>query len=649
MGPHVSRIRNFAIISHVDHGKSTLADRFLELTGTVEARKMHPQYLDQMDLEQERGITIKMQPVRMLWHPKVPSSKDQIPNKFQNSNSSNSERLELGALNLALANLAQEFVLNLIDTPGHADFSYEVSRALAAVEGAILLVDATQGVQAQTLAVLHVAQEEDLCIIPVINKIDLAGAMIHEAVEELVAVVGCAPGDVLKISAKTGEGVREVLEAIIERIPPPDEGRHPRSRALIFDSHFNAFRGVIAHVRVFDGAFSRGDAVRTCATRAAAEILELGYFTPALKEAERLAAGAIGYIATGLKEPDAIRVGDTITEFKYLNIEISKVEPLPGYREPTPMVFASIYPEDADEYERLLDALKKIKLNDAALSFEPEASDALGRGFRAGFLGMLHMEIVGERLKREYGLRMIVTTPSVAYRVAHPDGREGFVYSAARFPDLRDGIIAKEPWVRLDVVTPPKFLGNVMRLLVHTRGKYVRQDSVGLERLTIVYEVPLKDILTDFFDRLKSVSEGYASFGYELLEYRRGDLVRLDILVAGEREEALSQVVPSERAYHEGRAVAEKLKTLLPKQLFPVSIQACLGGRVIARETIPALRKDVTGYLYGGDRTRKMKLWKKQKRGKKRLEAEGRIEIPPHVYLELMNPVTTRPKGRGTR
>ncbi len=634
----MDEIRNFVIVAHIDHGKSTLADRFLELTGTVEKRKMREQFLDQMDLEREKGITIKMQPVRMMYHPdgsyQLPASSHQ---------QSGSRKLEAGSWQYQSSS---EYILNLIDTPGHVDFYYEVSRALAAVEGAILLVDATQGMQAQTIANLNLAREEGLAIIPVINKIDLPGARIRECEEELANVLGCRAEDILKISAKSGEGVEGVLEEVVRRVPPPNVMKFKylntessgAARALIFDSHFDSFRGVVAHVRVFEGSFLDTDKVTMLATGADTEIMELGYFLPALVQAKSLKAGEIGYIATGLKEPEAIRVGDTIAKLKVQssNVKTDGAEPLPGYREPKPVVFASIYPEDADDYTKLRDALRKIKLNDASIFFEPESSDALGRGFRAGFLGLLHMEIAGERLSREYKLELIFTTPSVAYQILFKNGKEEYIYSPSRLPDGSETVGIKEPWVRLEVITPQKFLGGVMSLLSSSRGSFVAEDYLGRDRLMITYEMPLKDILVDFFDDLKSVTEGYGSFSYELLGYRKSDLGRLDILIAGEREEALSQVVPEDMTYDEARKTVQKLKELLPKQLFAVSIQAAASGRVIARETIPALKKDVTGYLYGGDRTRKMKLWKKQQRGKKRLEKAGRVKIPPDVFLKLL-------------
>ncbi|RJQ37772.1 elongation factor 4 [Candidatus Parcubacteria bacterium] len=594
-------IRNFVIISHVDHGKSTLADRLLELTGAVERRRMREQFLDQMELEREKGITIKMQPVRMLWQPR-------------------------GA--------EPPYMLNLIDTPGHVDFSYEVSRALAAVEGAILLVDATQGIQAQTLANLELARREGLAIVPAVNKIDLPAARPDEVAEEIASLLEMPAADVLRISGKTGAGVPELLAAMVRAVPPPSaraDKPAPMPRALIFDSHFDPYRGVIAHVRVTDGTFRHGAKVWMAATRTTVELMEIGTFAPELKAGTELGAGEIGYFATGLKEADAVRVGDTV-----LGEMGADAWRFPGYREPAPMVFASLYPEDADMYERLLDALKKIRLNDAALSFEPESSDALGRGFRAGFLGMLHMEIVAERLRREYGIALVTTIPSVAYRVIRINGAEEFIYAAGKFPDLHAVREVREPWVRLEIITPQRFMGSILELVRKVRGTPGDQRYLGGDRMHITAEAPLRDVLVDFFDALKSATEGYASLSYEPIGERLGDLVRLDIVIADEREDALAQVVPSERAYQAGRAIVAKLKELLPKALFPIPLQAAANGRIIARETIPALKKDVTGYLYGGDRTRKMKLWKKQQRGKKRLTERGRVEIPPDVFLQIL-------------
>ncbi|MEK7108692.1 MAG: translation elongation factor 4 [Patescibacteria group bacterium] len=624
----MERIRNFVIISHVDHGKSTLADRFLELTGTVEKRKMREQFLDQMDLERERGITIKMQPVRMVYQNQNSKS------KFKN----NPPQADTKILPFDF------YILNLIDTPGHADFTYEVSRALAAVEGAILLVDATQGIQAQTVANLELARREGLALLPAVNKIDLPAARVEEVEGELVRELGCDRGDVLKISAKTGEGVAALLEAIVGRIPPPRvRGGGPTRtgavpRALIFDSHFDPFHGIIAHVRVFEGLFQKGDSINFIATERRADVLELGYFSPALQPAGTLGAGEIGYIATGLKQPEAVRVGDTVVNSRTQEAgsKAVEIEPLPGYEEPRPVVFASFYPEDPEAFEKLRESLAKAQLNDGAISFAPESSPSLGRGFRVGCLGMLHLEIAGERLRREYGLAVVVTSPSVAYRLeGGPYGEGTLVSSAARVPDGGYRAIA-EPWARVEVYTPQRSLGAVMELLRQARAVGIEHHYRGEARLAVAADVPLADILADFSDALKRVTEGYGSFRYELVGYRPGDLVRLDILIADRREEALSRVVPRDRAYREGRAIIEKLKALLPRQLFAVSIQAAAAGRILARETLPALKKDVTGYLYGGDRTRKMKLWKKQKRGKARLEIRGRVVIPSDVFLQLL-------------
>lgn len=619
----------------------------MELTGTIEKRKMREQFLDMHPLEKERGITIKMQPVRMIFRPKM--QKANI--KMQSDNLKFKTNPPLADTKIFTFDF---YILNLIDTPGHVDFSYEVSRALAAVEGAILLVDATKGIQAQTLAHLHLAQKERLTIIPVINKIDLPSAEVEKTEKELKTILPgfseasalnseMSPPKVFRISAKTGEGVEELLRAVVETIPPPRTATditwtaadRPQLsavlRALVFDSLFDPYLGIIAFVRIFEGRVSRGEKIRFLATGAEAEALEIGIFSPERTPRDGLSAGEIGYIATGIKEPEKVRVGDTITAQG-----LSAVQALPGYQEPKPMVFASLYPKDADEYEKLRDALKKIKLNDASIFFEPESSDALGRGFRVGFLGMLHMEIIGERIRREYGLEVIFSSPSVAYLIKKSRGGDEYVYSASRLPEEHLIAEIQEPWVKVEIITPQKFLGSVLKLLQSTRGNYLSQNYLGSERLAITYEAPLKDILTDFFDKLKSVTEGYGSLGYEWLEYRKGDLSRLDVLIAGEKKEALSDIVPRQKVYEEGRRIVEKLKELLPKQLFSVSIQASSGGRIIARETLPALKKDVTGYLYGGDRTRKMKLWKKQQKGKQKLKEMGRVEIPPEVFLKML-------------
>ncbi len=639
-------IRNFVIIAHIDHGKSTLADRMLELTGTVERRKMRAQFLDMNPLEREKGITIKMQPVRMIWrmpnHAEIPNPKSQIPNKSQDPNSENSKRLEFGACNLEFADSKQEFVLNLIDTPGHADFSYEVSRSLAAVEGAILLVDATQGVQAQTLANLYLAQQEGLTIIPVVNKIDLPSSEKEKTIEELSALVGCSPNDVYAISAKEGTGVEPLLSAIIEKVPPPkaaSDGATPHDmplRALVFDSKYDPYLGVIAHVRIMDGTLQRGDRIYFMATDTGAEALEVGIFAPARSPGESLQKGEIGYVATGIKEPERVRVGDTITTYG-AGTKKQSVTALPGYREVAPVVFASLFPEDQDDYEDMRDALGKLRLEDAAFTFTPEDAGALGRGFRAGFLGLLHMEIVAERLRREYGLELALSRPSVAFRVTWQDADKEAVtiYSASRLPPSNEIAHIAEPWARVEMVLPSRFLGAVTSLVIGAQGVITRAETLAGDRLHVEAEAPLREVIVDFYDRLKSISQGFASFSYTLIGYRAGDLVRLDILVAGEEQAVLGEVMPSARAYDVGRQRLAALKELLPKELFAVALQASVDGRIIARETIPALKKDVTSHMYGGDRTRKMKLWKKQQRGKKWLKETGRVTIPPDVFFKL--------------
>lgn len=615
---YCEKIRNFSIIAHIDHGKSTLADRFLELTGTIEQRKMRSQYLDQMPLEQERGITIKMTPVRM--------------------------RYILDGT---------EYILNLIDTPGHVDFTYEVSRALAAVEGAILLVDATQGVQAQTLANLHLAQKERLVIIPVINKIDLPSADVVRTEAEIREILPDF-GEILKISAKEGAGIAKLLEEIIYRVPPPDattkifedgpladSAGSPQAetqtaaaalRALVFDSEYDPYQGIIAHIRIVEGEIKKGERIRCIATRSEGEALEVGFFIPERKSSPILRSGEIGFIATGMKTAEEVRVGDTITLVKCPYI----VKPLPGYREPVPMMFVSFFPENQDDYEDLRDAFRKIKLEDSALFFESEDSPALGRGFRVGFLGMLHVEIIAERLEREYGLRVIPTNPSVGFRVHLKNGGTRMVYSAARMPERHEYVKIEEPWTAVEVITPPRFLGALTSLVHSRKGTIISTSTLAGDRLLVKFEAPLREIITDFHDALKNASEGYASMGYELTEYREGILTRLDIVVAGERVAAFSEVVARDDAYHIGRERVEKLKMALPQALFPIALQAVADGRVLARATIPALKKDVTGYLYGGDRTRKMKLWKKQQKGKKRLKESGRVEIPAEVFLKMI-------------
>ncbi len=594
-----SQIRNFCIIAHIDHGKSTLADRFLELTGTVQMRQMKAQYLDQMDLERERGITIKLQPVRMHY---------------------------------TLNGITHE--LNLIDTPGHVDFSYEVSRSLAAVEGAILLVDATKGIQAQTLANLHFAQKQGLTIIPAVNKVDMVNARTAQVKEELSYLLGVEEREILEISGKTGYHVKELLERVIELVPPPiSTATDKNTHAIIFDSTFDAYKGVIAFIRVMSGSIRQNDKILAWAMQARADALEVGYFAPQLTAAKQLDMGQIGYVATGLKDPGQIRVGDTLT---LANTDPAVFKPLEGYREIRPMVFASFFPENGEQYDELKDALSKLQLTDAALQYEPESSAGLGRGFRLGFLGMLHVEIVSERLHREFDLKLIVTTPSVQYDVEKNDGTIMPIRSAAMLPDPTHWKKIAEPIVALEIIMPVQYMGAVMELVATIRNAYVATEYIGVETAVLKYNVPLSEIVTDFYDKLKSVSQGYASMSYEPAGTEVYDLVRLDILVAGELVEPFSRIVPRDQAPYIGRQMVAKLKEVLPKQWFEIILQAALGGKIIARETISALRKDVTGYLYGGDVTRKMKLLKKQSEGKKRMKAEGRVQIPHDVFLKML-------------
>src|SRR3989338_858372 len=562
-------IRNFCIIAHIDHGKSTLADRFLELTKTVEKRKMHEQYLDTMELERERGITIKLQPVRMAY--------------------------ELDG---------QKYTLNLIDTPGHVDFSYEVSRSLAAVEGAILLVDASKGVQAQTLANLHLAQQQGLKIIPVLNKIDLPNARTGQVKEELAYLLAIEPEDVLEVSAKNGTNVEQVLERIVTEVEPPKEVQPPNIlKALIFDSTFDAYKGVIAFVRVFEGSIKKGDKIMAFATKVKIDVLETGYFSPNLTASDiGMSSGEIGYIATGLKDPGQIRVGDTVTNLQGLTL-YKEFKPLPGYKEPRPMVFASFFPEKSEDHDLLKDALSKLKLTDASLIYEPESSVGLGRGFRLGFLGMLNVEIISERLKREFGLSLIISSPSVEYLVEMKNGEKIKIRSAAMLPDFSKINSIAEPIVALEILTPSAYMGNVMELVSSVRSIYNRTDYLGKGTVLLKYDVPLAEVITDFYDKLKSVSSGYASMGHELKEMRTDKLVRLDIFISGELVEPFSKILHEKNAYYEGRMMAAKLKETIPPQWFEVAIQAAIGGKIIARETIRARRKDVTIYLYGGDVT----------------------------------------------
>lgn len=593
-------IRNFVIIAHIDHGKSTLADRLLELTKTIPKEKMKAQYLDMMDLERERGITIKMQPVRMSY-----------------------------ILN------SKPYILDLIDTPGHVDFSYEVSRSLAAVEGAVLLVDATKGVQAQTIANLELAKKQKLIIIPAINKIDSPQARIEETKLEIANLLNIQKEEIFLISAKEGTNVEMLLHCVIEKVAEPKGDPQRPFRALIFDSKYDTYKGVVAYVRVFDGEIKAGEKIYLLAAGAESEIKELGYFRPELHPCSRLSAGEIGYIATGIKEPGKVRVGDTIINSKFKTQNSKLPEPLPGYKEPKPMVFASIYPQEADDYDLLKDALSKLKLSDASLTFEPERREFLGRGFRCGFLGTLHAEILSERLRREFSLNIVISNPSVLYSVLKKEGGEFLIKSASDWPKTFELAKIKEPWVRLEIITPSNYLGKCLEILEGTEGKYIETKYISQERILLSYDVPLRDIIIGFYDKLKGQTQGFASMNYEVVDWRQSDLVKLEILIAGEKEEAFSRIVSRDSAYQEGKKMVERLKEILPAQLFSVPLQAAIENQVIARETIKAKRRDVIAPLYGGDYTRKRKLLEKQKKGKKELKERGRIRIPPQVFFEV--------------
>lgn len=595
-----SKIRNFSIIAHIDHGKSTLADRLLEFTKTVEKRKMKEQLLDTMELERERGITIKLQPARMEH---------------------------------------DGYILNLIDTPGHIDFNYEVSRSLAAVEGALLLVDASQGVQAQTLGNLYLAMEQNLVIIPVINKIDLPNARAEDTKAEIVNLLGCEEEDIILTSAKTGEGVDKILQAIINRIPAPQGKLDTAPRALIFDSKYDDYKGVIAFVRIIDGSFKSDKKIKMLATKASSEVLEVGYFKPEMvghPQGTPLQTGEIGYIVTGLKDIEGCRVGDTIT-----SQESKDTKSLPGYKEVKPMVFAGLFPKEGTNYNQLREAMLKLKLSDAALNFEPERSEALGIGFRCGFLGLLHLEITKERLEREHNIGLIITTPSVAYKVFTTDGKEQIIKSALDLPDSSRIDYIEEPWVKVDIITPEKYIGGIMKLVTEKRGEYKNTEYLktsSLERVILHYKLPLSAILVDFFDKLKSISSGYASLNYEILNYRKADVVRMDILVAEEPIGAFASLVYRDEAYRAGRSIVKSLKEAIPRQMFEIKIQAALGAKIIAAERIPPMRKDVIAKLYGGDVTRKRKLLEKQKKGKKKMKAigRGRVDIPTDAFLKVL-------------
>jgi GTP-binding protein LepA len=585
-------IRNFSIIAHIDHGKSTLADRILQLTDTVAARDMRAQLLDSMELERERGITIKAQAVRVTW---------------------------------------KGHQLNLIDTPGHVDFTYEVSRSLQACEGALLVVDAAQGIEAQTLANAYLAIENNLDIVPVVNKIDLPAADPDGAAAEIADLIGDDAPNVLRISAKTGQGVDAVLDAIVERIPPPTGDPDAPARALIFDSSYDQYRGVVAFVRVVDGVFRPREHLRAMALGTRFEAQEIGFMTPVMRPVDELLAGEVGYVITGLKDVSELRVGDTLTAEKH-----GAAEPLPGYKDVKPMVFAGLFPTDSDDYPELRDALERLKLNDAALFYEPETSQALGFGFRCGFLGLLHMEIVRERLEREFDLDLLVTAPNVAYRVRGLNDSEWVeVHTPSDLPDAFEEV--EEPYIKASIIVPKEFVGAVMELNNDRRGRFDHMEYLSPERVHLTYELPLAEIVLDYYDQLKSRTRGYASFDYDVTGFQPGNLARVDILVGGEPVDALSLIIHREFAYDRGRSLVEKLREEIPRQMFDVAIQAAIGARVIARETVKARRKDVLAKCYGGDVSRKRKLLEKQKAGKKRMKQVGGVEVPQEAFLAVLN------------
>ena len=592
------RIRNFSIIAHIDHGKSTIADRLLQLTGSIDERKMHEQLLDNMDIERERGITIKSQAVRMNY-----KAKD-----------------------------GNEYILNLIDTPGHVDFNYEVSRSLAACEGALLVVDAAQGVEAQTLANVYLALEDNLEILPVINKIDLPSARPQEVKDEIEEVIGIEAQDAPCVSAKTGLNMEDVLEIIVNKIPAPSGDASLPAKALIFDSVYDNYKGALAYVRMFDGVIKKGDVISTMSNGKEYEIVEIGYFKPGgYVEADMLSAGEVGYISASIKRVSDIRVGDTIT----LKNNPTK-EALPGYKEVKSMVYAGIFPADGTEYEELKEALEKLKLNDASLHFELETSSALGHGFRCGFLGLLHMEIIEERLEREYDLNLITTAPSVIYKVYKKNGEVLELYNPSELPSPSDIDYIEEPIAKTEIITPKEYVGNIFELCEQRRGNYLNMKYIDANRVMLVYDIPLNEIIYDFFNSLKSRTKGYASFEYNITEYRRANLSKLDILLNGEVVDALSFIVNREKAETRGRKMVEKLKEIIPRQLFEVPIQAAIGGKVVARETVRAMRKDVLAKCYGGDITRKKKLLEKQKEGKKKMRKVGTVELPQDAFMSVL-------------
>ncbi len=597
MASPAQNIRNFSIIAHIDHGKSTLADRILEITGAVDARDHRPQLLDSMDLERERGITIKAQAVRVEYR-----AKD-----------------------------GQLYRLHLIDTPGHVDFTYEVSRSLAACDGALLLVDASQGVEAQTVANTYLAVDSGLELIPAMNKIDLPGAEPERVAGEISELIGIDPDGVIRISAKTGDGVTELLEALVAQVPPPEGDLDAPPRALIFDSEFDQYRGVVAYVRVVDGTLRKDDAIVAMQTGTHAEIDEIGFFGPDMTPVNALHAGEVGYVITGIKDVSHLRVGDTLTTKAN-----AASDPLPGYREIKPMVFCGLFPVETNQFPDLRDALEKLELNDAALTWEPETSEALGFGFRCGFLGLLHMDIVRERLEREYDLELLATAPTVEYDVTLTDGSEVVVHSPSDMPDRAEIAAIEEPYIRATILTPKEHVGAVMELCQERRGTHVDMTFLSQERVQLHYDLPLAEIVLDFFDQLKSRTKGYASLDYELIGMREGDLVKLDILLSGDRVDALSMVVHRDKAYPAGRVLTERLRKQIPRQQFEVAIQAAIGAKIIARESVKPMRKDVIAKCYGGDISRKRKLLEKQKAGKKRMKQVGRVEVPQEAFLAVL-------------
>ena len=592
------KIRNFSIIAHIDHGKSTLADRLLQFTGALSEREMREQFLDKMDLEREKGITIKLQPVRLNY-----KAKD-----------------------------GEEYILDLIDTPGHVDFSYEVSRSLAACESALLIVDASQGIEAQTLANVYMAMDLDLEIIGVVNKIDLPGAEPERVMQEMEDVLGIDSSEIIPISAKMGTGIEDVLEAIVQRTPAPNGSEDGPFRAMIFDSYFDSYRGAISYIRVVSGKISKGDMIRMMATDKEFEVMEIGVLAPYMTEVGSLKAGEVGYLAAGIKNVADTKVGDTIT-----GSENPADQPLPGYKEVKPMVYCGIYPLENSDFEKLRDALEKLKLNDASLFYEPENSDALGFGFRCGFLGLLHLEIVRERLEREYQLNLLATAPGVVYKIILTDGTERYIDNPTHWPEAQRIEQVMEPFVKASVMVPNEFVGTVMELCQDKRGIYVNLEYLTPRRVLITYKLPLSEILYDFFDALKSRTSGYASLDYELSGYEESDLVKLDIMLNGEIIDALSFIAHKERSYYRARAMVQKLRKIIPRQMYEVIVQAAIGSKIIARESIKAMRKDVLAKCYGGDITRKKKLLEKQKEGKKRMKQIGKIEVPKDAFMTVMD------------